>query len=99
MRSAPHEVAERIHALLKERRLKDRRLSWAVVAARAGVDESWIYQLQNRPKRTVGLDVVEAVAEVLGCHPADLLYPPRPAPDPEPAPSPSQKASDAHPTG
>lgn len=60
--------------------LTERGLDWKAVAAQAGVDESWLYRL-GRPKLTVRLDTVEAVAMALGIHPANLLYPELPTPE------------------
>lgn len=68
-RSSPVAVQQRIRGLLATRGL-----TWKAVAGKAGVNESWLYHL-GRPKRSLALDIVEAIAETLAVHPAELLYP------------------------
>lgn len=64
------ELATRIRA-----RIQQQGTDWKAVAQRAGVDEGWLYRL-GRPRLTIRLDTIEAVAEALDLHPRELLYPP-----------------------
>ncbi len=70
VRTRPVDVCARIQA-----EIEARKLDWKTVARKAGVDETWLYRTRRLPRLTIRLDFVEAIAEVLGTHPRDLLYP------------------------